>query len=335
MSLTHSRKFLRSVARNCKLPTTLQHSISKLKPEVGFMECDDESSTGSFDHESNWRDGLSEVQLKSRIPRPSLDDMGPAEKDLRMLSQRAAKAFKNSRFDTFLARHGLVPFWITFMMILSFAIQIVPIVLVELVPNFAEFGKWVWRVMGVLGILNSLPIWFALKEWRPAVPLNGKPLKSLPTVDILIPTYKEDIKSIVETVVACQRVEYSSNKMHCYVLDDGNSDKLRRSIESLQDSGLLRFSLTYVRRPSNEGKKGGNLNHWIREYEEISGEFFIVLDADMKPFPDMLDILMGHYYGLSATEQERLAFLQAPQWYQNNFAETKWRDMFNVSEVRN
>lgn len=301
------------------------------------MEHDIGSSTVSFDHaptNSNWRRNFSEVDLKSSKPKTSLDDMGPAEKDLRMLSQRAAKAFRISKFDMLLARFGLVPAWIAFMMTLSFAIQIVPIVLVEVTPNFAEFGKWVWRLMGLLGILNSLPIWLALKEWRPALPLNGKPLQSLPTVDILIPTYKEDARSIVETLVACQRVEYSSNKMHCYVLDDGNSDKLRRAIESLQDSGLLRFSLSYVRRPSNEGKKGGNLNHWLRKYEKMSGEFFVVLDADMKPFPDMLDILMGHYYGLSATERERLAFLQAPQWYQNNFSETKWRDMFNVSEVR-
>lgn len=117
-----------------------------------------------------------------------------------MLSQRAANTFRNSKFDAFLARKGLVPLWISILMTLSFAIQVTPVVLVQYSRNFLEFGRWVWRLTATIGILNSLPIWFALKEWRPADPLNGKPLRSLSTVDVLIPAYMEDILSIIETL---------------------------------------------------------------------------------------------------------------------------------------
>lgn len=263
----------------------------------------------------------------------SLDRLGPAERDLRMLSARASQNFRISKWDMFLANRGLVPYWVMFIMMVSLAIQIIPVIFEELEPDFEEWGRWVWRILASVGVLNMLPMWFALKEWRPAKPRNGKPSRQLPTVDIVVPCFKEDSDSIVDTIVACQRVEYSSSRMHCYVLDDGNSNKLRRSVAALQNSGLLRFPLTYVRRPSNAGRKAGNLNHWLREYERSSSEFFIVLDADMQPFPDMLDILFGHYFGLSIEEQERLSFLQAPQWYQNGYAEKKWRDVFNVSEV--
>lgn len=267
-------------------------------------------------------------------PKAALGTIGPAEKDLRMLSTRAAQSFQISRFDMFLANRGLVPLWVGFIMLISIALQVVPVVFEELEPDFEEWGRWVWRVLAFVGTVNMLPVWFALKEWRPATPRNGKPTGPLPTVDIVVPCYKEESASIIDTIVACQRIEYSSNRMHCYVLDDGGNDQLRRAVAALRESGLLRFPLTYVRRLSNAGRKAGNLNNWLRQYERSSSEFFIVLDADMQPFPDMLDILIGHYYGLSVDDQERLSFLQAPQWYQNGFAEKKWRDLFNVSEVR-
>lgn len=263
----------------------------------------------------------------------NFDNRDRAEEDLRLLSKRAGATFKNSKLDMFLARWGLIPAWIVLMCTLASSISFIPVIVVEWSPNFDTLGKWVWRGFVIAGFLNSLPFWIALSQWRPAEPLNGKPMGALPHVDILIPTYKEPTASIIETIVSCQRVEYSSNKMHCYILDDGQSNDLRQAVAALKKSGLLRFSLTYVRRPTNEGKKGGNLNYWLRTYEEVSGEFFLVLDADMQPFPDMLDTLMGHYYGLSEETRDRLSFIQAPQWYKNSYAEARWKDLFNVSEV--
>lgn len=279
---------------------------------------------------------MSKSRSMSKSAKPSKVSSGnysSAENDLRLLSNRARKTFSNSRFDLFLARWKLIPLWIFGMCLIATSISVAPVLLVEWVPDFEEAGKWIWRTLVVIGFLNAVPFWLALSQWRPAEPLNGKPIGSLPHVDVLIPCYKEATSTVVETIIACQRIEYSSNKIHCYVLDDGASDDLRSSVARLNKSGLLRFSLTYVRRLTNKGKKGGNLNNWLRNYEEVSGEFFIVLDADMQPFPDMMDTLMGHYYGLPAETRERMCYLQAPQWYQNNFSEKKWRDVFNVSEV--
>jgi cellulose synthase/poly-beta-1,6-N-acetylglucosamine synthase-like glycosyltransferase len=175
-------------------------------------------------------------------------------------------------------------------------------------------------------------LYFAAKG--PATPLNGDPYLGthMPTVDIAICSYKEDVGEIIDTIVACQRVEYPAGLVHVYLLDDGRRKELDDACEDLHRSSLLRHPLTYVDRPTNEGKKAGNINHWLREFEHESGEFFIILDADMQPFPDMLDILMGYYFGLPKAEQDRCAFVQAPQWYRNYNAKVAWSDVFNISE---
>lgn len=171
-------------------------------------------------------------------------------------------------------------------------------------------------------------------QWRPATPLNGKPKNKgyVPTVDIAICTYKEDINDVVDTIVACQRVEYQADRLHVYLLDDGRRADMGEACEEIKRSGLLRYELTYVDRPTNEGYKGGNINNWFEVYKERAGEFFIILDADMQPFPDMMDILMGHYFGLSEKDQERVAFIQTPQWYRNFNKSHGWTDFFFISE---
>jgi cellulose synthase/poly-beta-1,6-N-acetylglucosamine synthase-like glycosyltransferase len=186
----------------------------------------------------------------------------------------------------------------------------------------------------MLSILMTLPIWFAMMQWRPALPLNGKPKVKgfVPTVDIAVCTYKEDINDVVDTIVATQRVEYQTDRLHVYLLDDGRRPEMEEACAELKRSGLLRYQLTYVNRPTNKGYKGGNINNWFEVYKEKAAEFFIILDADMQPFPDMMDIFMGHYFGLSEEEQERVAFIQTPQWYRNFNKSHGWTDFFFISE---
>jgi cellulose synthase/poly-beta-1,6-N-acetylglucosamine synthase-like glycosyltransferase len=260
--------------------------------------------------------------------------LSPAERDLRLLSTKAAQSFRQTKFDLWLARHHLVlPYLIT-IMVLSFSIPCVVLYFEEMDPSFAMYGRYVWRVTTGLTILITLPMWIAMMQWRPATPLNGdpEPGEHMPTVDVAICCYKEDVGEVVDTIVACQRVEYPAGLLHIYLLDDGRRQELDDACEELHRSGLLRHPLTYVNRPNNQGKKAGNINHWLEKYEHECGEFFIILDADMQPFPDMLDILMGHFFGLTKAEQERCAYVQAPQWYRNYNGKAAWADIFNISE---
>jgi cellulose synthase/poly-beta-1,6-N-acetylglucosamine synthase-like glycosyltransferase len=270
---------------------------------------------------------------RKRTPRKA-HEMTQAERDLRLLSSKAAEAYAPTRLDKFLIRHGLIKLYFFIVMIASFAAPIGVLIAEEMTKNFAQYGRYVWRIATGLTLTMTVPMWIAMLQWRPAYPMNGSPPEGedVPTVDIAICTYKEDVGEIVDTIVACQRVEYAEGMLHVYVLDDGHRAEMKEVCRQLQRSDLLRHRLTYVDRPDNKGKKAGNINHWLREYEHESGEFFIILDADMQPFPDMLDILMGHFYGLTPFEQEICAFIQTPQFYRNYNGKKAWSDLYNISE---
>jgi cellulose synthase/poly-beta-1,6-N-acetylglucosamine synthase-like glycosyltransferase len=299
------------------------------------------NSTASSSHSSSTRGrplsdrALSKGKSSSNAaPKRSPNEMTSAERDLRLLSSKAAEAYAPTRLDRILMRFGMIKLYFFVIMALSFAAPIGVLVAEEMTHNFALYGRYVWRVATFLTLSMTIPMWIAMMQWRPAYPMNGKPApgEDVPTVDIAICTYKEDIGEIVDTIIACQRVEYAENMLHIYVLDDGHRAEMKEVCRQLHRSDLLRHPLTYVDRPTNEGKKAGNINHWLREFEHESGEFFIILDADMQPFPDILDILMGHYFGLSPLEQEITAFIQSPQFYRNYNNKAAWSDLYNISE---
>ena len=103
--------------------------------------------------------------------------------------------------------------------------------------------------------------------------LNGK----IPTVDILICTYNEDIKLLSKTIIAAQKLQYPKEKLKIYVLDDGNRAELKQQCE--------RFHVNYITRPKNVGAKAGNINNAL---PQITGDLFAVFDADMICKPNFL-----------------------------------------------
>lgn len=121
--------------------------------------------------------------------------ISPAERDLRLLSAKAAEAFHQTKFDQWLARKHLVLPYIVTIMCMCYTTPIVILYLVESDANFAEYGRWVWRSTIFITFGLTIPMWIAMMQWRPAVPLNGdvQPGEHMPTVDVAIACYKEDV----------------------------------------------------------------------------------------------------------------------------------------------
>jgi hypothetical protein len=61
----------------------------------------------------------------------TVEEISAAELDLRLLSDKASKSFKNSSFDLFLARYHLVVPWVLFLMLVSYGLQIAVLVYEE------------------------------------------------------------------------------------------------------------------------------------------------------------------------------------------------------------
>jgi cellulose synthase (UDP-forming) len=123
--------------------------------------------------------------------------------------------------------------------------------------------------------------------------LHRKPI----TIDVFIPVYGEPIEEIRETAIAARDM-YGLHKT--FILDDGKSDDVMHLAKKI--------NVGYVRRPTNQNAKAGNLNYAL---DRTNGDFFLILDADFVAEPDFL------YETLPFFEDPQLAFVQTPQYYTN------------------
>lgn len=123
-------------------------------------------------------------------------------------------------------------------------------------------------------------------------------------VDILIPVYGEAVDEIRVTALAA-RDAYGLHDT--YILDDGKSDEVKVMAQ--------RIGVHYIRRPTNENAKAGNINYAL---QQAKGDFFLILDADFVAEPQIL------YETIPFFENDNLAFVQTPQYYSNqtNFVST-------------
>ncbi len=127
--------------------------------------------------------------------------------------------------------------------------------------------------------------------------LNGY----VPTIDILICTYNEDITLLTKTIMAARKIKYPQNKLSVYVLDDGNRSELKKLCNDF-------FNINYISRDKNINAKAGNINNALKK---TKGDLFVVLDADMICKPNFLLETVGYF------SNEKLAFVQTPQTYYN------------------
>lgn len=126
-------------------------------------------------------------------------------------------------------------------------------------------------------------------------------LPHLPTVDVFICTYNEDLNLLKNTILAAKNLNYPNEKYSIYVLDDGNRQELK-------DQCANTYKVNYIARTQHDNAKAGNINNALRQ---TNGELFTVLDADMICKPNYLSEIIGYF------SDENLAFVQTPQTYYN------------------
>ena len=119
-----------------------------------------------------------------------------------------------------------------------------------------------------------------------------------PVVDVLVPVYDEPVAIVEPTVAAAGRM--TGADVRVWLLDDGGSDAMRALAG--------RHDATYLRRRARAGAKAGNINHALAHAD---AEFVVVLDCDHVPAPGFLEATLGEL------DDERVAFVQTPQWYAN------------------
>jgi cellulose synthase (UDP-forming) len=138
-----------------------------------------------------------------------------------------------------------------------------------------------------------------------AWPLNRKPAPlpddpaQWPTVDVLIPTYNEDLALVRHTVHAAMGLDWPADKLRIHVLDDGKRAEFREFAE--------RVGVNYITRSDNRHAKAGNLNHALTL---IDGQLVAIFDSDHLPVRSFLQITTG-WFG----RDPRLALVQTPHHF--------------------
>ncbi|WP_346993055.1 hypothetical protein [Alteromonas gracilis] len=76
---------------------------------------------------------------------------------------------------------------------------------------------------GITSILGAIVNAFPLS--RPLLTLEGIDKDTLPTVDVMIPSYNEDEDILEVTIRAAKMLDYPKDKLFIHLLDDGGTDQ--------------------------------------------------------------------------------------------------------------
>ena len=166
------------------------------------------------------------------------------------------------------------------------------------------FEHWVDAVFGTglfLAELYALVTLF-FSYFQSAWPLKRKPVlmpddvATWPSVDVFIPTYNEPLSVVRQTALAATLLDWPSDRLNIYVLDDGRRQEIRSFCEQA--------GINYLTRPDNKHAKAGNINAALAR---TSGEFIAIFDSDHVPTRSFLQICMGWFI-----KDPKLAMLQTP-----------------------
>lgn len=124
-----------------------------------------------------------------------------------------------------------------------------------------------------------------------------------PMIDVLIPTYNEDHRILLRTLVGARGLDYP--RFRVWLLDDGRRPWLQ---EMAAEHGV-----GYLTRDSNAGFKAGNLNNGLAHLRLLPEppSFIAVFDADFIPRPSFLTRT------LALMKDVKVALVQTPQHFYN------------------
>lgn len=145
----------------------------------------------------------------------------------------------------------------------------------------------------------------ALGYFQSLWPLNREPaampaqLGLFPSVDLMIPTYNEDLEVVKPTVYAALGMDWPKEKLTIYILDDGNRTEFREFAEKV--------GVRYIARPTHEHAKAGNINYALKQ---ATSEFTAIFDCDHIPTRAFLQMTVGWFI-----KDPKLGMLQTPHHF--------------------
>jgi len=175
------------------------------------------------------------------------------------------------------------------------------------VTQTLNFATSVEAIFGYLLLAAEIYTWIVLffGYIQTAWPLHRtpKPLpedtSSWPTVDVYIPTYNEPLTVVSPAVLAAMSMDWPSDKLRVYLLDDGSREEFHRFANEV--------GVGYLTREEHRYAKAGNINHAL---SMTSGEFIAIFDCDHIPVRSFLQTTMGEFLA-----DPKCAMVQTPHHF--------------------
>jgi len=154
----------------------------------------------------------------------------------------------------------------------------------------AETYSWLVLILGYVQTCWPLN--------RQPAPLPDSP-QQWPSVDLLIPTYNEDLAVVRTTVLAALGLDWPSDRLRIHLCDDGRREEFRQFADEV--------GVGYITRPDNLHAKAGNLNHALTV---TSGELIAIFDCDHIPVRSFLQVTAGWF-----VRDAKMALVQTPHHF--------------------
>jgi cellulose synthase (UDP-forming) len=120
-----------------------------------------------------------------------------------------------------------------------------------------------------------------------------------PAVDLLIPTYNEPLSVVKYTALAAMNIDWPSDRLRVYILDDGKREEFRQFAE---EAGI-----GYMTRDDNQHAKAGNINSAL---PRLDAPYIAIFDCDHVPTRSFLQITLGWFL-----RDTKLGMLQTPHHF--------------------
>jgi cellulose synthase (UDP-forming) len=158
------------------------------------------------------------------------------------------------------------------------------------------FGAEVYGVLVLfLGYFQTIEL-----ERRPPAPV-----RSLPSVDVFIPTYNESVEIVRRTLIGALAIDYPRKQV--FLLDDGR----REAFEAM----ARELGCFYLTRADNVHAKAGNLN---RALKRTHGDLIAIFDADHVPVRGFLRQTVGYFEDASVALVQTAQHFFNPDPYERN-----------------
>ena len=161
-----------------------------------------------------------------------------------------------------------------------------------------EVGKLLWTIsyfIVVLGLsaygIHRYSILYLYFKNRHRKPAAASRFAELPVVTVQLPIYNE-IHVVERLLKAISEIDYPRDKLEIQVLDDSTDETRSMTERTAAKLRARRYDAVVLRREDRVGFKAGALDYG---FQKAKGEFFLILDADFVPPPNILRESIQHF----------------------------------------